>query len=509
MSEEGKSYRQILRSSSITGGAQALTYIIGLVRIKVVAMLLGPSGVGLVGLYTSAMGLIGTASGLGIASSGVREVVQAYSQEDAVRAARTVRILRRACWATGILGWLLAIALARPVSQWMMGSPDHAWAIAVLGITLLVGALSAGQLALLQGLRRIGDMARANVLGVLVSSAVAIALYAWLGQDGVVPVLLGSALVSLGFSYWYSRRVEVPQVTLSWADTLVGIRRLAGLGVAFMWSGVLTAGVDMLTRSVITRQLGLEAAGLYQAAWTLSGLFAGFILGAMGADFYPRLTAVIHDKTQAVKAVNEQTEIGILLALPGLLATMAFAPLAMEIFYSKLFLPGAELLPWLVLGVFGRVISWPMGFIQLAMGASRWFMATETVFVAVQAALVTGMVSAYGMIGAAYAFALTYALYVMGMLWVARLLIGFRWSRAVLGTLVITGLLAIAAMGAPLLWAGDVGVWVMAALVLAGSLFSITGLVRRTGPQSRWVKRLAAVPGIGPFFSAMSEDRKD
>ena len=76
-------------SSSIIGGANALNYLVGLVRIKVVAVLLGPAGVGLISLYTSAMALLGTASGLGLGSSGVREVV------------RTVHMLRRLCWVIG------------------------------------------------------------------------------------------------------------------------------------------------------------------------------------------------------------------------------------------------------------------------------------------------------------------------------------------------------------------------------------------------------------------------
>jgi PST family polysaccharide transporter len=46
------SHREILKSSSIVGGAQAINYV--------VALLLGPSGVGLVGLYVSAIGLVGT-----------------------------------------------------------------------------------------------------------------------------------------------------------------------------------------------------------------------------------------------------------------------------------------------------------------------------------------------------------------------------------------------------------------------------------------------------------------
>ena len=84
---------------------------------------------------------------------------------------------------------------------------------------------------------------------------------------------------------------------------------------------------------------GIESAGYYQAAWALSGLFAGFVLGAMGADFYPRLSGLIHDREAAIRAVNEQTEIGVLLALPGLLATLALAPWVIHAFYTKEFVP--------------------------------------------------------------------------------------------------------------------------------------------------------------------------
>lgn len=489
------SYKQILRSSSIIGGAQALNYLIALVRVKVVAVLLGPGGVGLVSLYTSAMGLIGTVSSLGIGSSAVREVVQAYSKENAEQAARTVRILRRACWATGVLGWMLALVLAKPVSQWMVGTPEHAWAVAVLGVTLMIGAVSGGQLALLQGLRRIGDLAKANVLGVLVSTVVSIGLYAWLGQNGVVPVMVVSAVISMGFSYWFARRVPVAVVDVSWTETAVGVQRLASLGVAFMWSGILMAGLDLLTRSIISRQLGLEAAGIYQAAWALSGLFAGFILGAMGADFYPRLTAVIHDRPLAVRVVNEQTEIGILLALPGLLATLAIAPLMMDFFYTKRFMPGAELLPWMVLGVFGRVISWPVGFIQVAMGKSRWFIGSETIFIGIQATMVFWLVPMLGLIGAAYAFALANLLHVASVLWIGRELIGFSWSGSVIKLVCLTTGLVVLGLVVRLLVPGSAGMASCGILAVMACAVSMRGLAARLGKSSQWVKWISAVPG--------------
>src|ERR1043165_4515517 len=115
-SEQTKSgtYSQILKASSITGGAQAATYIIGMVRTKLVAVLLGPSGVGLIGLYQSATALVGSVAGLGIRSSSVREVAEAHGTGQDERMGRTVRVLRRVCWLTGLLGTILTAALAWP-----------------------------------------------------------------------------------------------------------------------------------------------------------------------------------------------------------------------------------------------------------------------------------------------------------------------------------------------------------------------------------------------------------
>jgi PST family polysaccharide transporter len=489
------SYSQVLRSSSIIGGANGLNYLVALVRVKIIAVLLGPAGVGLVSLYMSTIGLVGTVSGLGIASSGVREVALAFSQQDPIAAARTVRILRRACWATGLLGWTLAAALAPLLSSWITGTTEHAVAIAVLGVTLVLGAVNGGQTALLQGVRRIGDIARASVAAMLLNTGVAIGLYAWLGQRGIVPVLVTTAAVSLGVSWWFARRVHVEPVALSWPDTFAGTRRFAGLGLAFMWSGLLTAGLDMSTRILITREFGIDVAGLYQAAWAISGLFASFILSAMGTDFYPRLTSVIHDHELATNAVNEQTEIGMLLALPGLLGTLAFAPWIMEIFYTKQFVAGAALLPWFVLGIFGRVMSWPLGFIQLAKGASRWFVATETVFVGFQLAMLLWTLPRFGLVGVAYTFAITYFVHTFAMLWVAKALIGFRWSAGVKKLLVMSGTFVLIGLGVRLAIPGWTGMLIGGVVTLSGAILSLRGLAARLGANSRLCKLVCVVPG--------------
>ena len=487
-------YGQTLRSSSIAGGAQGLNYIIGLIRVKLVAVLIGPSGVGLIGLYTSAIGLVGVVSALGVGTSAVREIVRANSRDDPEEVARTVIVLRRVCWATGLAGWALTILFCVPLSKLMTGTSGHAKAIALLGSILLLREIRTGQLALLQGLRRIGDLARAEVLGAFVGSIVAVLVYFALRADGIVPGMMATTLIGLTASWWFARRIKVKPLAVSLKQTLSGFRQLVGLGMAFMWGGVVGAALDMFTRTLITRKFGIEAAGVYQAAWALSSVFASFVLSAMAADFYPRLTAAIHDRKQATLIVNEQTEIGVLLALPGLLGALAFAPLVIKLLYTSQFMPAADLLPWMALGVFGQVVSWPLGFVQAASGAARWFVATETIFSSVWALLVYVMVQYSGIVGAGYAFAAVYALYIPGMLWIARRMIDFSWSWETRKLLFIAAIFIIVEFGTLYLPNRKISVAAGACLTLASAVFCLGGLARRLDQDHSLVKFIIVMP---------------
>lgn len=478
------------------GGAQAVNYLVGLLRVKVVAVLLGPAGVGIIGLYTSATSLIGTVTGLGLQGSAVRAIAEAQGKDDPVAVARTIRMLRLLVWVAGALGWLASIALALPLSRWMFQTTEHAWALAILGGMLLLTAISNGQLALLQGLRRIGDIARVQVAAAVVNTAVTIGLYAWLRADGIVPVLLANAAITLLCSWWFARRVRVPTVDMNWSQALTVARPLLALGVAMMAIGVLGLVLDLYIRTTLSRQFGLESAGIYQAAWSISGLFAGFVLGAMGADFYPRLTAVIHDRISAARTVNEQTEIGILLVMPGLLATLAFSKWVVLLLYSAKFLPAADVLVWMIVGVFGRVISWPLGYVVLAAGSKRWYLLTELAPQAAHAALAIWFVPRYGAVGAAFAFLGCFAIGIPIVIWVAYRLIGFRWSTSVTRMMMFSGaLMGLALLANRLL--PDVPATALGGVVaLMGGVWSLRGLAMRLGAAHRLVRWMQRIPGL-------------
>ena len=161
---EKNTYGQILKSSVLIGGSSVLNIAIGIVRTKAMALMLGPAGVGLFGLYGSISSLTQTIAGMGINSSGVRQIAEAVGSEDAGRIAQTTAVLRRTSVVLGLLGAVLLVMFSRQVSTLTFGSKEHAGAVSLLSIAVFFSLVSAGQGALVQGMRRmIGERGQAHL----------------------------------------------------------------------------------------------------------------------------------------------------------------------------------------------------------------------------------------------------------------------------------------------------------------------------------------------------------
>lgn len=469
--------------------------LLGMVRVKFVAVLIGTAGAGLLASFTSVQALLTNIFGFGVQSSAVRTLAAAVAKEDAQLVARAVLALRRLSWITGLAG-MGALAVFSPlISELTFRSGKHAAEIAALGLVILFTNLSGAQMALIQAVRRIGDIARVNLLAAVCATAAAVALYASFGMRGIVPALISAAAFQLAFAWYFARRIPVANVTVPWRESLPDASGMVRLGLVFMWTGLLASGVTYVTVTLITQQFGLSAAGLFSAAFALSGIVVNFILGAMGADYYPRLAGSAQDSASFRQLVNEQTEVGVLLALPGLIATMTLAPWVIRLFYTSEFLPAVNLLHWFLLGCFGRVVAWPLGFVMPALGREKWFLLSETGGNVLHLALIFLAVHLFGLTGVAVAFFVLYLAYTIGVFSIARHLVGFRWSRD--SARLIT--YSCATLFACLISVNLVGLWpatlVGIAATIAVSVHNLRQLAKRLDPDhslARIVRRVAS-----------------
>jgi enterobacterial common antigen flippase len=426
----GKSYGQILKSSALIGGSSVVSVGLSMVRTKAMALLLGPAGIGLLGVYNSICDITRTVAGMGIYNSGVRQIAEAVGSGDTRRIARTVTTLRRVALYSGALGALFLLVFCRPVARLSFGDDHRALAVALLGLAAFFGDVSAGQSALVQGLRRVSDLARMNMLGALYGTVFGILIIYFFREAGLVPALVCVAGMGILTSWWYARKIKVEAVSIPFRQIFQEASALLKLGVILMATSLMTLGVAYLIRVLVLRQLGEDAAGHYTAAYLIGGYYITFILQAMGADFYPRLTAVAHDHAECNRLVNEQMEVGLLIAGPGLLATLTFAPLVMELFYSAKFGLAVEILRWFCLGMLLKVASWPMGFILLARNEQKLFFWSELFGNLLLVGLTWTGLAVFGLNGTGMAFFVMYLAYFAGIYLIVRRLCGFHLSAA-------------------------------------------------------------------------------
>jgi PST family polysaccharide transporter len=502
--ETKSTYGQILKSTALIGGSSVVNLAIGIFRAKTMALILGPSGVGLNGLYGSISNLAEGIAGMGINSSGVRQIAEATGTGDTARIAKTATVLRRISLYLGIGGAVILAAFSPQVSVLTFGDDTQTFAVCLLAVALLFRLVSAGQGALLQGVRRIADVARIGVLSAFFGTLITIPLVYFFKASGVAWSLVGVAGVTLFFSWWYSRDVLTEAIPITTAEVRSEALDLLKLGTAFMVSALLMMGGAYVIRAAILQQLGLEAAGLYQAAWSLGGLYTNFILQAMGSDFYPRLTAVASDDKECNRLVNEQAHVSLLLAGTGIIGTLTFAPLIVDVFYASNFGAAVSILRWICLGAALQVISWPMGFIIVARNAKAMFIASDLLWTVVHIGLAWFLMQKYGLDGAGMAFFGAYLFHaVFNYVLVARLS-GFQFSDENKKACWIYLLLIGAAFGAffvlPFLWAVCLG----GVVALLSGVYSAKALVTLVSPARipRPMRRLLAGIGMLPAETA-------
>jgi PST family polysaccharide transporter len=201
------------------------------------------------------------------------------------------------------------------------------------------------------------------------------------------------------------------------------------LGIPFMAAGLLMLTTQLAMRSIILRELGLEASGYFQAAWAISMTYVGFVLNAMAMDYFPHLTTAINDHERARRLINEQTEMALLLAAPVLIAMITLAPWVIHLLYAQSFSTAAEILKWQVLGDILKVASWPIGFIFLASGRGGVAIGINLIWSAAYLGAFVLGIRQFGLVMAGVGFGVAYLFLYVVVVILANKQIGFKQTQ--------------------------------------------------------------------------------
>ena len=376
---DNNSYRHILKYTGVFGSVQGLNVLVSLVRNKFVALLLGPSGMGLVSLLNTAMSFISQTTNLGIATSAVRHVSELYDNGDEKQLAHYIKVVRAWCVVAALLGMALCF-MSAPLLDWLSFSwGNHTLHYFLLAPAVSMIAVTGGETAILKATQRLGSLAILQAWTMVASLLISLPLYYFYGESAIVPVMtlmaLATMLLTIGYSYhYYPLRVKG-----MWSVLGEGIP-MVKLGLAFIMAGVVGSASEMLIRFILNVQGGLDDVGFYNAAYMMTVTYAGMVFSAIDSDFFPRLSAVNQDVSASNEVVNRQLEMSLLMVAPMLVAFIIGLPVLIPLLFSKEFIPVVATTQLAATAMYMKVLTLPVAYLTLARGRSKAYLFLETTY---------------------------------------------------------------------------------------------------------------------------------
>ncbi|MBT8259777.1 MAG: oligosaccharide flippase family protein [Flavobacteriaceae bacterium] len=424
MTENQKAYRQIFAATSIFSSVQILNILASIVRSKFAAVLIGPIGIGILGVLNSVINLISGISKIGLDISSVKDIAFANKKGDEKKVNELIFTLKRILWFTGLLGAILTIVLSSVLSEITFNNADYTLAFIWLSIAVLFNQLTVGNLAILQGLRKLRHLAIANLISSFASVIIVVPFYYYLELRGIVPSMIVVSIVTFFISMFYIRNLKQSKHHQSFSETITKGKAMIKLGVVLSINSLISLFVAYIMQVYVTNFGGLTEVGLYNAAIIIINSYVGLVFNAMSKDYYPRLAETIEDNLSINKNVRKQALFTILLLAPIIVLFIAFAPIIIKLIYSKEFLPIITFVSLALIGTLFKALSWSKGYVIIAKGDSKVFIKTAIGFNMLLLILNIIGYNLYGFTGLGVSFIIHFCIHYL----VITLIMKFRYN---------------------------------------------------------------------------------
>ncbi|MCR5269588.1 MAG: oligosaccharide flippase family protein [Prevotella sp.] len=491
MKVEGEdSYAHVLKYTGIFGGVQGLNILINLVRTKVVAMFLGPSGIGLASLFSSVVTFVSQTTNFGISFSAVRHVSDLFDKGDDAQIQHFVKVVRAWSLLTALLGMLVCVATGPLLSKYTFSWGDHTLHFVLLSFAVGLLAITGGESAILKGARRLKSLALIQLINVLLALFITIPVYYFFGESGIVPVIVLTAFSAMLTTLYMSYRLY--PLHLRGCKGILGEGMgMVRLGVAYVLAGILGSGAEMLIRAHLNVAGELDVVGFYNAGFILTVTYAGMVFSAMETDYFPRISTVMNEGGEMISnVVNKQIEVSFLLVSPMLAVFILLLPELLPLLTRTDFTPAVPMAQAASFSMYLRALSLPMSFMVLAKGDSMAYLLIEGFDSILLFFLVVLGFRYYGLVGTGLALDVSYAVDLVIIFIYTSCRYGYRFSLPLLQMVLVQLPLGVSIYLLSHLDHSWLGVVLSYMLAFVSIIFSLTILHQKTSLWQSLKQRL-------------------
>ena len=481
----------------VFGGAQVMVTLINVIRGKLVAMVLGATGIGMSSLLTNAANSIMQATMLGVNQSGVRDVSQAQKAADHALLLRVSRIIRTMMFCSALAGMTVAMVCSPLLARYTADDVIFWPYFLMLGVAIFFNTLGLGEYTILQGTRQYKSIAYGTVLMPLCSLLVGVPIYYFWRMDGIVPAMIVQAVLYYAVMRRFTNRHSLgrrPLPHISLRDTWRQGKGMITFGMVMMLGSLLGSITTYAISALISTMGLLVDVGYFYAANTITMQCSALVFTAMATDYYPKLSGIVNrGRATVFRLVNQQAEIVLLVIAPIAMLIILVAPVIIRLLLTDDFLCIRLMMRLMGLAVIFKAACFPFDYIALAKGDKRFFFVVEGVFSNVRMLVIFPLgYYIYGLDGLGYAALLSGVIDTIVSISLTRWRYGTRLSRTTVSMFFRLATMGTACLAFSFIATTWLSYTLMAAVTIICGTYSYRQLDKRIGIKSLLRQKLAA-----------------
>lgn len=403
----------IVKVFSLNALATLVRMLTGMISVKVVAVIIGPVGIALLGqLNNFSTILLGMANG-GI-NSGITKYVSEY-KEDENKVKSYISNALRITLICSLFVSLILILCCQQLSQLILLSDEYYYVFIVFGITLILFTLNGLVTSILNGYKEFNLFVRVSIFGTIAGLIYSIILvYAW-GLPGAMINAVTFQSIMLFVTLWMCRKL--PWLKREYfVQKLIKpiVKKYLGYSLMTLTALALLPTCQMLLRGYVISELSATDAGIWEGMNRISGMYLSVITSAFSIYYLPRLSEITNP-IELRYEIFRCYKVVVPMLLGISIIVFLLKHFILWFLFTPEFYPMESLFGWQLAGDIFKMCSWLLSFLMVAKAMIGKFIITEVAFNLSYLALAFFFMKISGIVGLTQGYLVAYLLYTIVM----------------------------------------------------------------------------------------------
>ncbi len=386
-----------------------------------IAVHLGPSGLGMLGQLSNFIAVILPVCCLGFNSGIVKFVAELRYENNYALQNLLSNAFKLTVLASVLIG-ILVVFFSTRLSRLLLGNSNYFYIFVVGGTTFLLYAVNNFYLSVLNGLKEFKTYNAISMAATMIGFVLTVVLSLIYSVEGALCALLLAPSLTFFLTHYQVNRLPLLKSTsirkifkVDWAS----IKPLYN----FTFMALVSAGclpvAQIFIRYLLSQEVSFAAAGIWEGINRISNNYLLVVTTALSTYYLPRLSELSSESElkSEIRMVYKIT-IPVLFLISGIIYLAR--DLIVNLLFSTDFMPMTDLFFFQLLGDLLKVASWILAFQMVARVQTRLYVVSELIFSLSLVGLSAIFINWYGLNGAVIAFCANYFLYFLLMVYVFR-----------------------------------------------------------------------------------------